>query len=58
MAQKMYAVPFPGQARGFGLDWPVVGNNGVYLVGSTYGAGTETQVQLWLDTTKRPIARS
>jgi ABC-type transport system substrate-binding protein len=58
MAKAMYAVPFPGQARGFGLDWPVVGNNGVYLSGSLYAGGTETAIHVWVDTTKPPLAKS
>lgn len=58
MAKAMYAVPFPGQARGFGLDWPVVGNNGVFLSGSLYAGGTETAVHTWLDTTKPPIRKA
>jgi peptide/nickel transport system substrate-binding protein len=57
MAKAMYAVPFPGQARGFSLDWPVVGNNGVFLSGSLYAGGSETAVHVWVDTSKPPIAK-
>jgi ABC-type transport system substrate-binding protein len=57
MAKAMYAVPFPGQARGFGLDWPVVGNAGVFLSGSLYAGGSETAVHLWIDSSKPPIAK-
>ena len=57
MAQKMYAVPFPGQAAPFALSWPCLGNANVYNVGGEgYGAGTETVPFLWLDQTKPPIS--
>jgi peptide/nickel transport system substrate-binding protein len=56
MAQKMYAIPFPGQSAGFALNWPALGNAGVYNVGGEgYGAGTETLPFYWLDQTKAPI---
>ncbi len=58
MAQKMYAVPFPGQARPFSLDWPAVGNNGVFLSGSLYAGGTEVAINTWWDQTKAPFKRT
>ena len=58
MAKAMYAVPFPGQAAGFSLTWPCVGNAGVFLSGSQYAAGMETVIHLWLDTTKPPISKA
>ncbi|HXH21508.1 MAG TPA: ABC transporter substrate-binding protein [Dehalococcoidia bacterium] len=57
MAKAMWAVPFPGQARGFTLDWPVVGNAGVFLSGSLYAGGSETAIHIWIDDTKPPIAK-
>lgn len=55
MAKTMYLVPFPGQAAGFGLTWPAVGNTGVYQSGSAYSYGTETLIHLWLDKSKPPF---
>ncbi len=57
MAKAMYAVPFPGTAAAFALSWPCIGNSGVYNVGSSYGHGTESYVNLWLDTARAPIGK-
>jgi peptide/nickel transport system substrate-binding protein len=58
LAKAMYTVPFPGQAAGFNLVWPALGNAGVYFFGSNYGYGTETVIYQWLDKTKPPYAKS
>jgi peptide/nickel transport system substrate-binding protein len=55
MAKAMYLVPFPGQAAGFTLTWPAVGNARVFRSGSAYSAGTETIIHTWLDKSKPPF---
>ncbi|HEY7268406.1 MAG TPA: ABC transporter substrate-binding protein, partial [Dehalococcoidia bacterium] len=58
LAKAMYTVPFPGQAAGFSLNWPALGNAGVYQFGSNYGYGTETTIYNWLDKSKPPYTKS
>jgi ABC-type transport system substrate-binding protein len=55
LAKTMYLVPFPGQAAGFNLVWPAVGNAGVFQSGSAYSAGTETVINIWLDRSQPPL---
>lgn len=57
-AKAMYMVPFPGQAAPFVLRWPALGNGGVFISGSQYGAGTETIINNWVDKTKAPIKKA
>ncbi len=53
MAETMYEVPAGGQARGFVLVWPAVKNMGVFR---TIVPQIERDVNLWIDSSKRPIA--
>jgi hypothetical protein len=57
MAAKSYNIPFPFDALGYGLYWPVIGNLQVY---DTYVGGnvvTETALHWWLDDTKPPVGQ-
>jgi len=58
MAKAMYAVPFPGLAAGFTLNWPAISNAGTFMYGSNYGGGTESFIHLWLDSSKAPVAKT
>ncbi len=52
-ATKMYDSPVSGQALGFGLGWPWIGNAGVY---NSWAADTDKQESLiytWYDKAKR-----
>jgi ABC-type transport system substrate-binding protein len=52
-ATKMYDAPVSGQALGFGLNWPWVGNAGVYNAWALDTAWQETAIYTWYDRSKR-----
>lgn len=51
-ASKMYDTPVSGQALGFGLGWPWIGNSGVYNSWAADTGAQETSVYLWYDKSK------
>ncbi len=53
MAEQMYEVPAGGQALGYQLAWPAVGNAGVFRA---IVPAIERDVHLWLDTKQKPLA--
>ena len=52
-ATKMYGTPVSGQALGFGLNWPWVGNAGVYNSWAADTGWQETAIYTWYDKSKR-----
>lgn len=56
MARKSYDIPMPPHASlGFSLSWPVIGNLGVYRGWPAGSAATESNLHLWIDSSKPPI---
>jgi hypothetical protein len=49
----MYDSPVSGQALGYGLSWPWIGNAGVYNTWALDTAAQETTVYMWYDKSKR-----
>jgi ABC-type transport system substrate-binding protein len=49
LAEEMYIVRFPGGSNTFTMAWPCVRNQEVWT-------GDTTLRNMWIDTTKRPIA--
>ena len=52
VAQKQYIVHMPGGASGFNLNWPAVGNFGVYR------GGSNPDQHLWVDDSKPPFKKA
>ncbi len=52
-ASKMYDFPVSGQALGFALNWPWVGNAGVYNAWAQDAAAQTSTTYLWYDKSKR-----
>jgi ABC-type transport system substrate-binding protein len=52
-ASKMYDSPVSGQALGFSLNWPWVGNAGVYNSWALDTAAQESLIYIWYDKSKR-----
>jgi peptide/nickel transport system substrate-binding protein len=51
LAKPMYTLPAPGQATGFDVAWPCIGNFNVWQ-------GRRIYSRLWIDETKAPIAKT
>jgi hypothetical protein len=51
MESKMYFVPFDGEALGFQLYWPFMGNAGVYSSWAT--PWQEEYTHRWFDDSKK-----
>ena len=52
-ATMMYGSPVSGQALGFGLGWPWIGNGGVYNSWALDTAAQEATTYLWYDKSKK-----
>jgi len=51
-ATKMYDSPVSGQAMGYGLNWPCIGNAGVYNSWAADTGAQETLIYTWYDKSK------
>lgn len=59
LAKKSYHIPYgPFAALGVGVNWPVIGNLGVYQGAPAGSPVVETAIHWWIDDTKPPLARS
>lgn len=56
MAKKAYVIPnLPFSSLGFTLTWPVIANMGLYRAWPAGSSVTETNLHLWIDSTKPPL---
>ena len=53
VAKEMYYLMEPGEALGFSLAWPWLGNFGVYRSWTGGAASTEVEPYYWIDESKR-----
>jgi peptide/nickel transport system substrate-binding protein len=56
MAQKSYHIPYgPYAALGVGVNWPVIGNLGVYTGAPAGSPAAETAIHWWIRTDQPPL---
>ncbi|HLF76374.1 MAG TPA: ABC transporter substrate-binding protein [Dehalococcoidia bacterium] len=58
LTAQAYTIPRPSAAKGFSLQWPVIGNLGVTRTYAGGNVAVETRRDWWVDSSKPPLAKA